>query len=151
MIYDLESSAMSYDRVDWHHGSRDFPTDVPPENGGTHIGMFLAWAIINGLEGDEHLADCPASLAAVRARQMTGREFLLRECDQKFCDLDLNDEGNAFAKHYYTSPEWRYLRDYDRVFADGLLSICHVDDTWDNYDRMAAVISQRFRDWKRSC
>ena len=44
---------MSYDRADWHYGG-DYPKDMPPENGGTHIGIFLAWAIIHHLEGDLH-------------------------------------------------------------------------------------------------
>jgi hypothetical protein len=112
--------------------------------------MFLAWAIIHGLEGEDHREDCPASLAAVRARQMTGRQFLLRECDEKFTDVDLSDEGNAFAKYYYGDPEWLYLRDYDRIMASNLPSTYHVEDTWENYDKIAGVISRRFDEWKRT-
>ena len=88
---------MAYDRADWHYGG-DYPEGLPPENGGTHIGMFLAWAIMNGLEGESHREESPTSIAAVRARQMTGREFLFKECDEKFWDEDLSDEGNAFAE-----------------------------------------------------
>jgi hypothetical protein len=116
---------MSYDRADWHYGG-NYPKDLPTLNGGTHIGMFLAWAIISGVEGEEHQEDCPESLAAVRARKMTGREFLFRECDGKFCDADLNC-----------------------VLASDLPSTYHVEDTWDNYDKIAATITQRFKDWKR--
>jgi hypothetical protein len=29
---------MSYDRADWHYGG-NYPKGLPPENGGTHIGM----------------------------------------------------------------------------------------------------------------
>ncbi len=140
---------MSYDRADWHYGGK-YPKGLPRENGGTHIGMFLAWAIVNGLEGDELQEDCSASLAAVRARQMTGRQFLFRECDEKFWDGDLNDEGNAFAKYYYTSPEWLYMKDYERVMVVGLPSMYHVEDTWENYDKIAAVISHKFDEWKRT-
>jgi hypothetical protein len=140
---------MAYDRSDWHYGG-DFPKDLPRENGGTHIGMFLAWAIMTGLEGGELKANCPSSLAAVRARQMTGRQFLFGECDEKLWDVDLNDLGNAFAAHYYTSPEWRYLKDYERIMAAGLPSMYHVEDTWDNFEKIAGVISQRFDDWRRT-
>jgi hypothetical protein len=141
---------MSYDRTDWHYAAENYAKDIPRENGGTHIGMFLAWAIMNGLEGDEHHEDCPTSLAAVRARQMTGRQFLFRECDEKFTDADLSDEGNAFARYYYGDPEWHYLKDYDRVLASNLPSTYHVEDTWENYDKIATVISQRFDEWKRT-
>ena len=41
---------MSYDKADWHSGG-NYPADLPSDNGGTHIGMFLAWAILRGLEG----------------------------------------------------------------------------------------------------
>lgn len=44
--------------------------------------MFLAWAIINNLEGEELIEDSKESLDAVRQRSMTGREFLIKECDE---------------------------------------------------------------------
>jgi hypothetical protein len=44
---------MAYDRADAHYGG-NFPSDLPPEAGATHIGMFLAWVILNGLEGEFH-------------------------------------------------------------------------------------------------
>jgi len=142
---------MAYDRADWHYGG-DYPKDLPPENGGTHIGMFLAWAIINGLEGALHREESAASLAAVRARQMTGRQFLFKECDQKFWDEDLNEEGNAFAKDYYDSNNasgFRYDEDYDQIFGAGLPTLYHLEDTWHNYDKIAAVITQRFEEWRK--
>src|SRR5256885_578130 len=91
---------MAYDRADWHHGG-NFPKGLPDEAAGTHIGMFLAWAIICGLEGDDLKSECGQQLEAVRARTMTGRDFLLNVCDEKFWESDLSDEGNAFAKVYY--------------------------------------------------
>ena len=42
---------MAYDKTDWHYGG-DYPENLPSKNGGTHIGMFLAWAINNNLEGE---------------------------------------------------------------------------------------------------
>ena len=141
---------MSYDRADWYHGAADFPSDLRPENAATHIGMFLAWAIINGLEGELHRTEDEAPLASVRARNMTGREFLIQYCDEKFTDEDLNDEGNAFAASYYETKggHWQYIEDYERVFS-GLPSVYHVEDTWANYDRIAPVISRRFDAWRR--
>ena len=139
---------MSYDRADWHSGG-DFPPDLPEDAGGTHIGMFLAWAIHNDLHGEEHREESVEQVAAVLARAMTGREFLFQCCDGKFWDDDLNLEGNAFAKWYYrVSGAPRYFDDYDRVLAAGLPSTYHVQDSWANYDRIAPVISGRFREWK---
>src|SRR5262249_33118794 len=98
---------MSYDRAEWHYGG-NYPKELPPENGGTHIGMFLAWAIVNGLEGDLHKQESAQALEAVRRREMTGRQFLFDQCDEKFTDEDLNDEGNAFAATYYSREDPPY-------------------------------------------
>jgi hypothetical protein len=144
---------MAHDRADWHSGG-DYPADLPPENGGTHIGMFLAWAILNGLEGEIHHDGSEKELARVRKRKMTGREFLFRACDGKFWEDDLNDEGNAFARAYYLGRGGKgygkYLDDYCEVLGvDQLPSVYHVEDTWANYAQVAAVLDRRYADWKK--
>ena len=136
---------MAYDRFDWHYGSDDYPSDLPSENGGTHIGMFLAWAIINNLEGEELKEDTKESLEAVRQMSMTGREFLIKECDEKFWDIDLNYEGNDFAKDYYSND---YINDYSKILDINLSSLYHVKDNWDNYNKISVVISARYNKWK---
>ena len=142
---------MAYDRADWHYGG-DYPEDLPSENGGTHIGMFLTWAIMNGLEGEFHRKESPFSLAAVRSRKMTGRQFLFKECDGKLWEEDLSTEGNAFAKCYYQGTEGQggeYFADYEATLASDLPSTYHVEDTWQNYEKIALVINARFERWKR--
>jgi hypothetical protein len=141
---------MAIDRADWHYGG-NYPTDLPPENGGTHIGMFLAWAIHRGLEGDLHREESAAALAAVRDRKKTGRDFLFRECDERLWEEDLNDEGNAFAKAYYERDDAQgFIADYEATLGDDLPSLYHVADTWENFDRMAAVIDRRYAAWKKA-
>jgi hypothetical protein len=140
---------MSYDRADWHYGG-NFPADLPREAGGTHIGMFLAWAINNHVEGEIHHEDEDGlvALEAVRRREMTGRDFLFQACDEKFSDQDLNEEGNAFAAEYFAPERSLYILDYEKVLGRGLSSLYHVADTWENYDKIAPVISRRFMRWK---
>src|SRR5260370_14378139 len=132
---------MSYDRADWHYGG-NFPEDLPQENGGTNIGMFLAWAIMNGLEGDLHKQESAPALRAVRSRSMTGRQFLFDECDEKFTAEDLSEEGNVFAAVYYAPEDSPYMSDYERVLGGGVPTLYHVADTWENYDKIAPVISR---------
>lgn len=142
---------MAIDRADWHSGG-DYPADLPPENGGTHIGMFLAWAILNGLQGEFHNEESPDELAAVRARQMTGLEFLFQACDGKFWRDDLSAEGNEFAAAYYSGEGGQgygaYIEDYEGALAHGLPTIYHVADTWAIYDVIAPVIDWRFAEWR---
>jgi len=138
---------MAYDRSDWHYGG-DYPNDLPPENGGTHIGFFLAWAIINNLVGEFHKEESKESILAVRNRKMTGRDFLEKECDEKFWEEDLNEEGNLFAKVYYEGNI--YFSDYESTLAGGLPTLYHVENTWENYDKIAPIISRRYMEWKKN-
>jgi hypothetical protein len=143
---------MALDRADWHYAGK-YPKDLPIENGGTHIGMFLAWAIRNGLEGDELREVAPKELDRVRKRKMTGRQFLFKVCDGKFGEDDLGPEGLAFAHHYFSKPSGKYgkyLDDYCiALVPDEMPSVYHVADTWANYDVIAAVIDERFAAWKK--
>jgi hypothetical protein len=140
---------MAYDRADWHYGG-DYPKDLPPENGGTHIGMFLAWAILNNLEGDLHREEAADALAAVRTRTMTGRDFLFQQCDEKFTIEDLSDEGNAFARWYYADGQLDgpYIADYEGALGAAVPTLYHVADTWENFDKLAPVITRRYLEWK---
>lgn len=133
---------MSYDRADWHYGG-NFPEELPAEAGATHIGMFLAWAIMRGMEGKFHQEECTESLAQVRARQMDGREYLIQECDEKFTSEDLNEEGNAFVEMYYE----KYMTDYEAIFGKEYPTLYHVENNWKNFDRMAKILDQRFIEW----
>ena len=114
--------------------------------------MFLAWAIMNGLQGDMHKEESPDELKAVRERKMTGRDFLFRACDGKFWEDDLSDEGNAFAAAYYLGEGGEgygpYLEDYEQTLAVGLPTTYHVEDNWRNFDAIAPIISERFVEWQ---
>ncbi|MEP7216463.1 MAG: hypothetical protein ABI782_09435 [Anaerolineaceae bacterium] len=136
---------MKYDDASWHYDG-DFPADLPPEAGATHIGMFLAWAILRNLVGELHTEQSAASLDSVRNGAMTGAEFLLRECDEKFTDGDLDAVGNAFAQEYY---EKSFFNDYCEVVAMGDTAY-HVADDRANFDRVAALLDERFRGWRQS-
>ncbi len=130
---------VKYDDASWHYGG-DFPKDLPPAAGATHIGMFLSWAILRDLASDMHREESTESLEKVRNRQMTGAEFLRQECDEKFTDLDLSDVGNAFAQHYY---EKDFFNDYCNAVLMGETAY-HVEDSWAHFDRVAAVLDDRF-------
>ena len=145
---------MALDKADWHYGG-DFPAELPDENGATHIGLFLAWIIDNHLEGEIHHEDevSEQALAAVRQRQMSGRDFLLNQCDEKFWAVDLNAEGLAFAHLYYADEQGGYgpyLDDYADLLAQNLPSLYHVADTWENYERLKPRLDSQYTCWKQT-
>lgn len=133
------------DRADWHYGG-DYPSGLPPENGGTHIGIYLAWIIHHGL-GSRALEEYTGDMYhRVLDRQATGRDLLLSALDEKFFPELLTKEGRAFTRDYYESND--YLNDYDRVLGGTLESLYHVADDWVNFDLMARVLDERFAEWR---
>ena len=142
------------DRIDWHFLGKGFPENLPQENGGIHIGMYLAWIINNDLIGEFHLEESKDTIEAVRQRLISGNGFLINECDSKFCDEDLNDEGSAFTYYYYNYVDEgnvgmrQYIYDYAEMFIKEQMSFYEVEDSWENYDKIKAVIDERYRSWK---
>lgn len=135
------------DRADWHYGG-DYPAGLPPENGGTHIGIYLAWVIHRGL-GSKRLEKYAGDMhQRVRDRQATGRDLMMSELDEKFFPELLSKEAQAFTRDYYESND--YLNDYDRILGAKLETLYHVADTWENYDLMAPVLDQRLQAWRKS-
>ena len=107
---------MKYDDASWHSGGK-FPKDSPPEYGGTHIGLLLKWCLLKGWAGELHLNESDGGLQEVLKGEMTGTDFLFRNCDGKFTDEDLNEEGNSFIAVYY-GENGPYLDDYATTFGD---------------------------------
>ena len=131
---------MVYDKAKWHTDGQ-FPKDVPPENGGTHIGLFLAWIILHGLAGDE----LAMAADAVRERRMTGRTLLFNQLDGVLSDDDLNAEGNAFAAEYYK----KYRVAFDHLMKSRHITAYHAADDWATYDLVEPMIDQAYEAFKR--
>ena len=36
---------VTYDKAKWHWGAKNAPTDIPQENGATHIAFFFRWCM----------------------------------------------------------------------------------------------------------
>ncbi len=135
---------MKYEDVSWHSGAEDFPKDLPEQAGGTHAGMFLAWALLSGLGNPQFAED----VAALRARSTTPGRFLYEQQDGKFVDEQLNDEGNAFTAAYFEPEKGGYLHDYAEVLSQELETAYHVADTWANFDRLKPMLDRRLGEWR---
>lgn len=137
-----------YDDASWHFNG-DFPEDLPLEAGGTHIGMFLAWAIDKSLVRPLH-----SNAESVKRREDTGRDYLMLACDGQLTESDLSELGNAFAQEYYkdshANREGQYFEDYNSVLVQGLPSFYHVEDTWESFDRLKPVLDARFEEWREA-
>ena len=134
----------SIDRVDWHYGN-DFPQNLPEENGGTHIGMYLNWIIDNNLISEFHLTESKDGIEKVKSGEMTGRDFLFDYCDGKFWNQELNKIGLEFTESYYSTD--KYFGDYSNVLASNLDSIYNVKNSRQNYDLIKGILDKRFAKW----
>ena len=141
------TAVANIDRADWHYGGQ-FPVGLPQENGGTHIGMYLAWVINAGLGSRELHEHIRGRKAAFERREITGRDLLFSELDEKFFDTLLTNEGRAFTEAYYESDE--YIQDYAELLATDLESPYEVADSWDNYDRLTPRLNERLQAWRKS-
>lgn len=136
---------MKYDDASWHFGG-NYPDELP-EDAYTHIGMFLAWALGNGLAGELHKEEWPEEIESVNNRVITGAEFLAKNCDGKFTDQDLNALGNEFASFFYESK-------YFDVYADAAdpeekyETVYHIPNNWETYEKVAPCITHFFEKWK---
>src|SRR4051812_44179825 len=127
-----------FDDASWHWGADDFPKDTPEENGATHIGMFLTWAIERGLFADPEV---PAeAVEKVRSRAISGRDFLLQYCDGKLFSALFVAECADFAEHHYEA----FLEDFQRLLCRDLSSNYYVADSRENYEVMAAALDERW-------
>ena len=144
---------MKYDDASWHYGG-DFPGELQPEAGATHIAMFVAWAVLNGLAGNYHTEDAPEDLALLQSREITPTLWFIHACDEKFTTEDLSREGNSFATSYYGSGEGlhssagSYLDDYCKAFPSAE-SLYHVDDSWASFDALSPRITSRLEAWRK--
>lgn len=145
--------ALKYDDADWHTGG-NFPTDLSPSAAATHIGMFVGWAVLNGLAGDMHTVDFGAELETLKSRAITPGAWLLDACDAKFTDEDLNCDGNKFALAYYGNENnlhtraGSFLADYANTFPDAE-TLYHIPDSWETFDAIAPVVRSRFDAWRK--
>lgn len=138
---------MTYDDIAWH----DDPTwscELPDGAAATHSGMFLAWALQRGLGSERHAEEDPEAVAALESRRITPGRFLLRNCDGRLTDDDLNDEGNAFAVDYFDLETGHYTRDYEATLLSDVPNRYLVPDTWDSFDRLSPVLDRRLQQWR---
>jgi len=130
---------MKYDDASWHYGG-DFPEKSPDEYGATHIALFMKWCFMKGWAGQFHLEEEPEAVKAVVDGSLSATEFLIKYCDEKFTDEDLNEDGNAFASQYY-GENGLYLGDYAEHFGELMYE---SSENQHDFELFASILDQRY-------
>lgn len=136
-VYSEDASSAFVEKHDdaaWHYTNDSFPDDLPPEAGATHIGMFVAWCLLNGLSGRA------VEIKELADRSVTPGMWFFNTYNGQFTLDLLSDRGNAFTKDYFDD----YLDDYESLMPEGILSLYHFSDSWENYDALDKLIRSRF-------
>lgn len=134
---------MKYDVASWHFEADDFPKRLPQSAGATHIGIYVAWAILNGLVSEDFQKDFGSHIEDLKAHLITPGDFVWRFMEGKFSDYDLSEEGKSFTDSYYVS----YLKDYESKIKKGPLSGYLLPDTWGTYHEASIVIDSAYEKW----
>lgn len=97
---------MSYDQGYWHTDSCA-EKNLDEQYAGTHIAVYLRWCLEKGFLSHDLLLSDADALAAVRDGRMSMGAYFEEYLDWKFGEWNLNEQGNAFTKSYYS----RYLQE----------------------------------------
>ncbi len=94
---------MAIDRIDWHWDSvtDDISEDEHWERAGAHIGYFIEWAYKKGLAPDNSETNDVEEYQKVINSEKNGIQFLIENCDTKYWEEDLNEQGQKFASFAY--------------------------------------------------
>ena len=93
---------VTYDKAKWHWGAKNAPTDIPQENGATHIAFFFRWCMERKLYSKDFAADFAGDIARMDD-SFDYRQYFLGAMDGVLSSDELNAAGKAFAKAYYTT------------------------------------------------
>src|SRR4030095_2494126 len=137
------SDVIVYDKAKYHYEGT-FPPELPQDQAFVHIGMLLGWLADEGMLSEQMYADFADEIESFEERKITGAK-LLKLCGGALASDMLNKKGNDFVSAYFKRGQ--YLDDYTELVAQGLPSLYHAKDTWENYGRMAHRINRRYHEW----
>ena len=135
-----------YDKAKWHIGG-DFPKELDHFQAYIHTGYYLTWIIEKEFFKSESDGLIIKAIEKVKKREITGAEFFEKFLDGVLLDQDLTEKGNEFTHYYYEKGE--FLEDYSEKLCEDLPTLYHIEDNWENYNKLKTVFEKRFKKWKR--
>jgi len=124
------------DAVDNHLAqAREFDRACVP------LGMYVAWCLNLGLVSETVLREHETMVLRVRMHDAHGSALLVA-LGGALDERHLNEQGKQFTDAYYSS----YMDDYSTLFGSDFYAI---PDSWDNYQKLAAVLTAKLLGPKR--
>lgn len=140
-----ETKKSFYDNAKAHFLG-NFPDSLPIEQAYVHIGIYLGWIIEAKLYSPFFEEEASNQIFRFKRKEISCT--ILSEIWDGYLGHEFFDRhGNLFTYYYYGGGLFR--RDYEEILVRDLPSLYHVQDSWENYEKMKARIDFRFEDWKR--
>jgi hypothetical protein len=140
-----ENAKSIYDNAKSHFLG-NFPDSLPIEQAYVHIGIYLGWIIETTLYSDYFEEEASNQIFRFKRREISCT-ILSEIWDGCLSHQYFNQHGNMFTYYYYASG--LYHNDYKEVLVNNLPSIYHVNDSWENYEKIKMRIDSRLQDWKK--
>ena len=129
-----------------NHFLGNFPDSLPIEQAYVHIGMYLGWVITKDLYSEFFEEEAETEIYRFKRKELG--TTILSEIWDGYLGYELfNETGNIFTYYYYGGGI--YHKDYQKLLANELPSIYHVNDSWDNFQKLKDIIDKRFEDWQK--
>jgi len=135
-----------YDKAKWHYEHRTYPAGLDESQGYLYGGFYLAWAAAHGHLSDDFLHDFGATVEQLVNRTITPAAAY-EVIDGVLTTDTFNDRGNAFADYLFESDSADYYGLFEEVLTTDLPSPYHVEDSWENYDKLAPVLDRVYQEW----
>lgn len=104
------------------------------------LGVYIAWCANLNLLSEALHREHEREIVRLRMRDLKPGEFLIRAIAGTLRRAHLNDQGLDFSERYFE----HYLDDYAAALDVARDGVYNVEDSWDNYDRVAPVLTREF-------
>ena len=128
-----------------NHFLGDFPASLPIEKAYLHIGIYMGWIIDNDLYSEYFEDEASTEIYRFKRRDI-GCIILAEIWDGALSHELFSNETNLFTFYYYAGGIFK--KDYNEVLVKSHKTIYHVEDTWENFEKISKRISERFEEWR---
>jgi hypothetical protein len=138
-----------YDKAKWHFETEtreELPEEMTDRQYYVPGGTVLAWFYFHRLCSRDFIEQNADELRRLRSREWTPAE-LYEVIDGVLDAPMLTRAGAAFADTLFTTDDTSFYHTYSKVLGAELPSDYQVPDSWETYDRVAALLDERYRNW----
>lgn len=136
------------------HTEEDYPSLLGQEHAATHMGYYWSWIVQRNLHNPQWCELAVKDMAALKARKISGAEFVLTQMSGSLEDRDFNAEGLRFSLFYYDDEDegyGRFMEDYVQALnTPALQSFYHVEVNHANQILLDGVFDQALHEWRQS-